>query len=121
LRSLGGVSFPCWPVTPAVSPVSRPPWAQYHTRREPSITPAMSPVSSLLESLSEYPERPNNWQETCQTTLVQWNVCHCKLDRCNNQRTCETLTSNETAETPLTLLFYLDLKPDDMQSKLNSV
>jgi hypothetical protein len=34
-------------------------------------------------------------------------VCNCKLDHCNGHRTCQTLTSNEIAEIPVTLTCLL--------------
>jgi hypothetical protein len=45
-------------------------------------------------------------------------VCNYKLEHCNSHRICETLTSNETVEIPVTStclsVVYSDLKADRM-------
>jgi hypothetical protein len=84
IRCLGGVSIPCWSITPIVSPG---PWSRM--RRYP-----------LSKSVCQV--RSNYWYEKCQTTYGSMKVCNYKLDHCNGHRTCETLTSNETVEIPVT-------------------
>jgi hypothetical protein len=84
IRCLGGVSIPCWSITPAVSPV---PWSWMRSY----------PLSkSVCQVWSNY------WYEKCQTTYDSMKVCNYELDHCNGHRNCETLTSNETVEIPVT-------------------
>jgi hypothetical protein len=65
IRCLGGVSIPCWSITPAVSPV-------------------------LWSWMRSYQVRSYYWYEKCQTTYGSMKVCNYKLDHCNGHRTCDT-------------------------------
>jgi hypothetical protein len=65
-------------------------------------THAVSPVSwSWIRSVSVQ-KQPNYCYENCQTAFGSMKVCNCRLDNCNSHRTCKKLTSNETAENPVT-------------------
>jgi hypothetical protein len=100
IRCLGGVSIPCWSITPAVSPV---PWSWM---RSYSLSKSVCQVQS------------NYWYEKCQTKYSSVKVCNYKLDHCNGHRTCETLTSNETVVIPVAStclsVVYFDSKTDRM-------
>jgi hypothetical protein len=100
IRCLGTISIPCWSITPAVSPV---PWSWLRSY----------PLSKLVCLV-----RSNYWYEKFQTTYVSMKVCTYKLDHCNDHRTCETLTLNETIEIPVTStclsVVYFDSKTDRM-------
>ena len=87
IRCLGGVSIPCRPVTPAVSPI-------------PLSIIIMN--AGLSSSKSVCQVRSNYWYEKCQTTYGSMKIRNYKLDHCNGHRACETLTSNETVEIPVT-------------------
>ena len=100
LRCHGGVSIPCWPATPTVSPGSSS-WMRSYP-----------PSKSVCQVWFNY------WNEKCQTTYGSRKVCNYELDHCNGHRTCETLTSNETVEIPVTStclsVVYFDSKTDRM-------
>jgi hypothetical protein len=68
------------------------------TRREPS---SITVNAELSQSKSVCQVRSNYWNEKCQTTYGPRKVCKYELDHCNCHRTCETPTSNETAEIPV--------------------
>jgi hypothetical protein len=89
---------------------SKHPLLTNHTRSEPSSMIMNAELSAVKVSV------PSTVQ------LLQHNdsmkVCNYKLDHCNGHRTCETLTSNETVEIPVTStclsVVYLDSKSDRM-------
>jgi hypothetical protein len=45
-------------------------------------------------------------------------VCNYKLDHCNDHRTYETLTSNETVEIPLTSTYLSVVYPDSKNCRM---
>jgi hypothetical protein len=65
-----------------------------HIHREPCFVHGcgvIPPPKSVCQ------DRPQYRYEKCQTTVGPMNVCYYKRDRCNNNRTYKTLTSNKTA------------------------
>jgi hypothetical protein len=98
IRCLRGVSIPCWPVKPAVSPVP------------------LSWMPSYMQTKSVC--RSNYLYEKCQTTYGSMKVCNYELDHCNCHRTCEKPISNETVEFPVPStclsVVYPDSKSDCM-------
>jgi hypothetical protein len=101
-------------------------WDQVHRRSEhplPTGRTRHEPVP--LSWMRSYPlsksvcqVRSNYWNEKCQTTYGSRKVCNYELDHCNGHRTCETPTSNETANIPVLStclsVVYPDLKIDCM-------
>ena len=87
-----------------------------HTRREPSSMIMNAELSAVSKSVCQV--RSNYWYEKCQTRYGAMKVCNYKLVHCNGQRTCKTLTSNETVEIPVTStcmsVVYFDSKNDRM-------
>jgi hypothetical protein len=96
IRCPGGVSTTCRSITPAVKPVL---WSWMLSY----------PLSKSVCQVRSY-----YWYEKCQTTYDSMKVCNYKLDHCNGHKTCQTLTSNETVEIPVTStclsVFYFDSK-----------
>jgi hypothetical protein len=91
IRCLGWVSILCRMIIFALSPV---PWSWMR----------IYPLSkSVCQGRFFY------WHEKCQTTM---KVCNLELDHCNCHRTCETLTSKETVEIPVTSICPSVVYPD---------
>jgi hypothetical protein len=96
IKSLGGVSIPCRPVTLAVSPVS---WSRMRSY----------PLSKSVCQI-----RSNYWYEKCQTTYCSMKYCNYKSDHYTGYKTCKTLKSNENIEIPATSTCISDSKTHRM-------
>ena len=68
-----------------------------------------------------YQKQLNDWYEIHQTKLGPKDGCICKLDHCNDHKTCGKPPVNKTVETHVTSTFlsayYLELKTDRMSNK----
>jgi hypothetical protein len=81
-----------------------------HTRRNHKVLRCLSK--------SVYQVRSSYWYEKCQTTHASMKVCNSELDHCNGHKTCQTLTSNETVEIPVTSTFLLVVYPDSKYDRM---
>jgi hypothetical protein len=95
---------------------SKHPLLTCHTHNKPAVS--WSWIRSYLMLKSVCQVWFHYWYEKCQTTNGSMKDCNHRLDHCNGHVTCETLTSNETVEIPVTStclsVVYPDSKTDRM-------